>query len=671
MTQPKWKPQDPGATPASLAPGEPIPTDGRWPAEKPEGYPGPWPPTKIGPFLGAALQYAARKWRVHPLKPRDKVPLLKDWPEKATPDPATIFEWWTRWPDANVGLVPGAHGAGLAVVDVDPRNGGIATLERLRDAFPDKRLPATQRVLTGSGGYHLYFDASAWYAAGRRLPGKLGPGIDVKANDTGNIVAPPSIHPSGRAYAWLDLVDALAPYPVAWLDEPTTKTTPKAVPAGTDDEAKARRALARLGRARADEYESWLQVGMALKSVSDDLLDDWDAWSRQSAKYRAGDCAQKWPTFAPKERGLTFASLVAWAREDEEVGGLIFANAVRVEPIDWLWFGRLAFGKLQGLVGMPDVGKDVIAGDIAARLSKGAPMPDGRPSTLGDPRPTYYLSVEDALGDTLKPRFLAAGGDDRFLVTRRLVTRDGAAEMLLIDEHLDVIRRDLDRVRQALRCGPGLVILSPFDAFLSAKVDAWKSADIRRALAPIVQLIEETGWALWAIAHLNKDPGKAALHRIANSQAFAAAFRVAYLVGADPNDPARRAFVPLKRNLLPPGVSGLALRHVAVPTPGIANPGPEQTVPRAEWLGATPLTAADLLAGPQKLSKEEAAGAWLLEQLEPGTRVEIDDAFKQRAVAAGHEWRTVRRAKEALGIQSERPRKADGTLGGTVWWTEV
>src|SRR5213080_1336637 len=133
-----------------------------WPVEKPAGWPGPWPPM-MSACLQAAREYARRGWRVHPLVPGQKKPLVADWPDKATTDAAIICGWWAQWPDANAGLVPGNKSGGLAVVDVDPRNDGMATLERLRQRFAGGVLPVTQMVRTGGDGYHLYFDASPWF----------------------------------------------------------------------------------------------------------------------------------------------------------------------------------------------------------------------------------------------------------------------------------------------------------------------------------------------------------------------------------------------------------------------------------------------------------------------------------------------------------------------------
>jgi Bifunctional DNA primase/polymerase, N-terminal/Primase C terminal 1 (PriCT-1) len=81
------------------------------------------------------------------------------------------------------------------VIDVDPRHGGndsLAELERRHGPLPD-----TPRVLTGGGGVHLYFAVEQ--LIGNRVG--LAPGIDLRG-DGGFVVAPPSLHASGRHYLW-------------------------------------------------------------------------------------------------------------------------------------------------------------------------------------------------------------------------------------------------------------------------------------------------------------------------------------------------------------------------------------------------------------------------------------------------------------------------------------
>lgn len=53
---------------------------------------------------------------------------------------------------------------------------------------------------------------------------------------------------------------------------------------------------------------------MALKSVSEELLSAWDEWSRQSAKYKPGECDYKWQSF--REKGVTLGTLYYFARLD-------------------------------------------------------------------------------------------------------------------------------------------------------------------------------------------------------------------------------------------------------------------------------------------------------------------------------------------------------------------
>jgi len=81
------------------------------------------------------------------------------------------------------------------------------------------------------------------------------------------------------------------------------------------DRDKAIAALSGLDPRRASAYRDWLLVGLALHSVSSDLLNEWDSWSRKCPeKYTEGICAKKWESF--KKSGVGLGSLIHWARED-------------------------------------------------------------------------------------------------------------------------------------------------------------------------------------------------------------------------------------------------------------------------------------------------------------------------------------------------------------------
>jgi hypothetical protein len=146
-----------------------------------------------------------------------------------------VRDWWNRRPASNVAIVTGTISR-LAVFDVDVRSGGLATLAEL-DADGHTMPFDNPLAETGTRGLHHYSELSAPLA-------KAAPyqGIELQA-DGGLVVAPPSLHKSGRRYRWLRDLDApLAPLP-SWLREAATPkySAPPAVPIpdAADDEVLA------------------------------------------------------------------------------------------------------------------------------------------------------------------------------------------------------------------------------------------------------------------------------------------------------------------------------------------------------------------------------------------------------------------------------------------------
>lgn len=165
---------------------ESRPTGGQLPAERPALE------MNTLSLPDAALAYATAQFEVFPLKPRTKEPATRNGFHAATSELATVRRWWTKCPDANIGLRPPP---GVIVLDVDPRNGGDETLVVLiAECGP---LPTCPTVQTPSGGQHFYLRHD-----GPAL--RLGKGIDVKTHDSGYVVVPPSVldPESGRCYRW-------------------------------------------------------------------------------------------------------------------------------------------------------------------------------------------------------------------------------------------------------------------------------------------------------------------------------------------------------------------------------------------------------------------------------------------------------------------------------------
>ncbi len=147
-------------------------------------------------MLRTALTLARKNLAVFPCLPRDKKPATSHGCNDATTDADTIRQWWRDNPQFNIGVATGAA-SGIFVVDVD----GLDTeLEVRRLEAEHGKLPATVEAITGKGR-HLYFRMPEMPL--RKSASKIAPGIDIRATG-GYVIAPPSIHPSGRAYRWSD-----------------------------------------------------------------------------------------------------------------------------------------------------------------------------------------------------------------------------------------------------------------------------------------------------------------------------------------------------------------------------------------------------------------------------------------------------------------------------------
>lgn len=270
--------------------------------------------------LEYALAYAAMGWPVFPLhnmvdgrcscgrdckKSAGKHPRTVNGVKDASAEPAVIEAWWTRNPEANIGIATGAV-SGLVVIDIDPRNGGNATIDELEAR--NGRLPDTVLALTGGGGRHFCFR----YRAG--VPHGLGAGIDVKT-DGGYIVAAPSNHESGNHYAWEASSDPLegmqlAELPAWVLRERVQRQVDVSAQWRQLPPNEIRRIRSALAFIPSEEREVWVEIAMALKSTGaeEQVYGLWIEWSQQSEKFDARDSARVWRSISPHGT-TTIASL--------------------------------------------------------------------------------------------------------------------------------------------------------------------------------------------------------------------------------------------------------------------------------------------------------------------------------------------------------------------------
>lgn len=170
----------------------------------------------------AALYYARRGWPVFPCREVDetiergdgkrtfkaKQPYTTHGLKDATTDEHQIKLWWTRWPNAMIGLPMGVNGC--FALDFDPRTDGdgeVFTLERLKaelEAQIGCELPTSLAAITPSDGVHVYLAQPEGEPIRNR--GNLPRHVDVRGLG-GYVIAPPSIihpgTPEERRYRFL------------------------------------------------------------------------------------------------------------------------------------------------------------------------------------------------------------------------------------------------------------------------------------------------------------------------------------------------------------------------------------------------------------------------------------------------------------------------------------
>lgn len=254
-----------------------------------------------------------------------KRPYQLKWQEKPLDKAGLIAELESGSAHA-IGVCCGIPSGGLLFLDHDGRGAGNILREW---GCPMSSLPRSWTVTSGRDGrFQVIYQVPEEYwpsIATRKYKsdtkdseGKIEQ-VELRWTGCQSVVA--GAHPTTSGYRWVknytpsDLPIAEAP---ACLLERMLKPVEAPAPlllAGSDDSARARSYLDALGSGRADDYDDWLAVGMALHSLGDEsLLSDWEHWSGQSPKHKPSDCQRKWASF--KKSGISLGTLGDMAKKD-------------------------------------------------------------------------------------------------------------------------------------------------------------------------------------------------------------------------------------------------------------------------------------------------------------------------------------------------------------------
>ena len=316
-------------------------------------------------------------------------------------------------------------------------------------------------------------------------------------------------------------------------------------------------------------------------------------------------------------------------RRNEPNLKLINMEQVEVEKIDWLIYPFIPFGKVTIVQGDPGEGKTTMVLQIIAKLTKGEPVLPGSDEPLLegktmalDPVNMIYQTAEDGLGDTIKPRLLAAGAD----CSRVMVIDDNDQALTMMDARLE---------EAIIQTKARLVVLDPIQGFLGADVDMHRANEIRPLMKRVAVLAEKYHCAIILIGHMNKNSNGKSSYRGLGSIDFQAAARSVLIVGRIKDEPEIRVVCHVKSSLAPEGKS-IAFRL--------------DKDKGFEWIGEYDISADDLLSGDNRGQKIHAAKEFLKEILVSGSMAQTKVA--EEAESRGIKKKTLWNAKKELEIDS-------------------
>jgi hypothetical protein len=321
---------------------------------------------------------------------------------------------------------------------------------------------------------------------------------------------------------------------------------------------------------------------------------------------------------------------------------LVPLSSIEAKSVPWLWEPYLSYGMISLLSGEPGSGKTFLALAFAAALTV------GKVPFAGDscsPHDVVYLSIENSLEYSIRPRFDSLEGDaSRFHALRGAVIGEGPKA-----RREGVRLSDIPLLESALKQSKAkFLVVDPIQSFLGAEVDSHRSNETRPILDGLGMLVEKYGVCLLVLRHFSKNSTGSAINRGLGSIDITAAARTEMHAGKR-ND--QCVLAQAKSNIGPFGPSlGYEIKNDVF-----------------RWTGETSITADDLaltgsLAEDERDAVNEATQC-LADILKSGPRP-ANEIFSQTK-DLGFSSATMRRAKVKLGVKS---RKTAGEKYGHFEW---
>ncbi len=648
------------------------------------------------PILESALRFAGMGLRCFPVDPVDKKAVFKGWQAKASSDPAQLARWFPPGTGhKRFGIAMGEERTCPATgrtqwataIDLDLKDGkdGFKSIEaacKAAGVYFASEAAGTLCQGTPSGGGHAVFWCNVRLKNDSDVLG-AGSGVDIRSRGglilgAGSVNADSKVYGITRDLPMAVMSDALAAiFPLDAHDTKVADSTPiqgvdpisaraqaveylKVTPAAIEGQGGDRRTL--------DVAMRVLDFGCPQDEAVQLILEIYNP--RCAPEWTSDEVVEKVCNAAKTRKdppGIlnTKAAFDAVLRRQDDPStpatpsrsALVVTCVADVESkaIEWLWPQVFALGKHSTIAGDPGLGKSQVSIALAALVSTGGILPDGSVCPQGD---VVFITAEDDVADTIRPRLEAAGAD-----LRRVHVVDGVPAKTSTGQ--DGVRGfdltcDVNRLAEMLDALPAvrLIVIDPASAFLG-DVDSHKNAEVRAALNAITKLAEDRRLCLLTINHLNKGKGSA-MSRVLASVAFVAQPRAAYVVTRDKDDPALRVMAPLKNNI---AVDGMAFYFKVV---SFTSTGDIETS-RVEWQDRTEQLSAD-----EALEQKSPRGGGA-ESMRAMDYVRGALAFGARparemeagAKAAGISGATLRRARAALRVVASK--ELGKPNGAWVW----
>ena len=321
---------------------------------------------------------------------------------------------------------------------------------------------------------------------------------------------------------------------------------------------------------------------------------------------------------------------------------LVAADMIAPVETDYIVRPYIPRGEATWLEGVTKTGKTMLALDIIARITTGAPFVNGEPIECAS---VAVITCEDDPARTLVPRLIAAGAD-RKRVSFIHATENGEGRQVSFLVDLPAIESSLSRQRVSL------VFVDGTFGILGVK-DATSYTEAYERMIPFVMMVRKLNVGALIVRHVRKSAGSA-LDKGIGSVGFGALGRSTLSVALDPDEGTRRIFAHAGNNVGPVGDS-YAFTIVEATIPGFAHP-----VGRAVWGQRVEISADEAVAQRDDGDDRTIADEFLYSTLrEPTPASELFALADKQRISK----RTLQRAARRLGVRIERR----GFGSGSVW----